>query len=328
MLKQLVLDEIQSGFPLMRRPYEELAMRLGVREDAVFAAVHELRDEKTIRRIGASFNSRKLGYSSTLCALEVPGDAARVDRVAALVSAHTEVTHNYLRDNRYNLWFTIIARSHDEVDALLARIVQETGCANALNLPATRLYKIRVDFGNAKAADDAHVKLSGEPFDAESPFDRALVRWAQKDLVGKTPFDDGAAFIAAQTGENVEVAHVIGRLEELKAQGVIRRFGAMVKHRRLGYLFNGMTVWDIDPARQDEVGRAFAELPFVSHCYARPRSDRWPYTLYGMVHAKTREELEEHVAKMRELARVEPQVLVSSREYKKTSPVYFEREGA
>lgn len=325
MLKQLVLDEIQSGFPLTRRPYEELAKRLRASEDDVFAAVCELRDERTIRRIGASFNSKRLGYSSSLCALEVPGDAEEVDRVAALVSAHTEVTHNYLRDNRYNLWFTIIARSVDEVDALLGRIVQETGCVNALNLPATRLYKIRVDFGNVKKADEADAKLSGEPFDAESPFDRALVRWAQKDLAGKSPFDDGAAYVTAQIGESVEAARVIGRLEELKAQGVIRRFGAMVKHRRLGYLFNGMTVWDIEPARQDEVGRAFAELPFVSHCYARPRSERWPYTLYGMVHAKTREELEGHVAMMRELAHVEPQVLVSSREYKKSSPVYFER---
>ncbi len=324
MLKQLVLDEIQSGFPLVERPYNELANRLDISEGDVLAAVRALRGEKVIRRIGASFNSKKIGYTSTLCALEVAGDMAEVDRVAAIVNTYPEITHNYLRNNRYNLWFTVIAQNREKVDGVLERIVQDSGCTNALNLPTSCVYKIRVDFGNHKTEDAIDAAGAGRPFDAGSPFDRALVRWAQRDLVGERPFDDGAAYVTAQTGERVNAACVIERLEELKAQGVIRRFGAMVMHRKIGYLFNAMTVWDIDAAHQDDIGQAFAELPFVSHCYARSRNEHWPYSLYGMVHAKTREEMESRIAAMREIAHVEPQVLVSSKEYKKTSPVYFE----
>ena len=343
LLSGRALDLIQSSFPLEHDPYGVMAVQLGTTRDEVLAAVEELRRSGTVRRMGASFASNKLGYSSSLCALAVPGDAAEVDRVAGIVNAYPGVTHNYLRDNRFNLWFTIIARGKAEIARILAEIQEEAGCGEALNLPATKLYKIRVDFSemNSKSVSSSchpepkakglpTPKTPATPFDPENPFDVALVRWAQEDIAGSgeavdpEPFATAAAVIAAETGDSaIDEQRVLGRLRELKRVKAIRRFGALVAHRKMGYAFNGMTVWDVPAASANEVGKAFAAQPFVSHCYARPRSDAWPYNLYAMVHATTQEELDERVAVLEELGGMRAQVLISTREYKKTSMRYF-----
>lgn len=343
-LRERVLDFIQSGFPLEADPYGVIAAKLDATRDGVLDAVAALRRDGTIRRLGASFASKKLGYSSTLCALAVPGDQDAVDRAAQVVNAYPNITHNYLRTNRYNLWFTIIARSSGEVARILSEIQEKTGCPDALNLPATALYKIKVDFGEMKKggkrqeapSDHADVPAvqpthPAVPFDPDSPFDIALVRWAQSDIAGggeevdAEPFATAATWIAAQIGDvSIDEAQVTARLRDWKTQRVIRRFGALVAHRKMGFSFNGMTVWDVPEGRCDEVGRLFADQRFVSHCYARPRSEAWPYNLYGMVHAKTQEELDERVSLLEELAGLPAQVLVSTREYKKSSMRYFE----
>lgn len=343
-VRQAVLDVIQSGFPLEADPYGALAVQLGFTRQAVLDAVAALRADGSIRRLGASFNSKKLGYSSTLCAMAVPGESSSVDEVAAIVSSYPNVTHNYLRENRYNLWFTIIARGPGEVAAILDDMKRRTGCAEVLNLPATAVYKIRVDFGRSRrraSTQDRQAAAStvgpsggsrtpAAPFNADDPFDVALVRWAQDDIAGPDatvdpePFATAASRIVAELEDaSIDGQRVIGRLRAWKADGTIRRFGALVAHRRIGYAFNGMTVWDVPPDSLDAVGRAFAAQPFVSHCYARPRSEAWPYNLYAMAHATSRDELDAQVGQLQALAGVKAQVLISTREYKKTSMRYF-----
>ena len=324
--REHVLDEIQSGFPLELDPYTALSERLGLDRDAVLDAVESLRADGTIRRIGASFSSKHLGYRSTLCALRAEGDEQEIDRVAAIVGEHDEVTHNYLRDDVYNLWFTIIARDADEIEDVIESIKRKAGIDDVLNLPADALYKVRVDFSGKAVAgvSDAGERLGASAlFDASDPFDVALVHWAQGDADGTDPFSDAAEFIAAETGCEVDPMQVVERLRAWKASGVVRRFGVMVQHRTMGYLFNGMTIWDADPARVDELGKLFAEQPFVSHCYARPRAETWPYNLYAMVHAKSADCLDRQVERLREITGLEPKVLLSTKQYKKSSPVYF-----
>ena len=324
LLRQSVLDIIQSGFPLESHPYDVLADQLGVRTGDVKAAVKTLRSEGTIRRIGASFASAKMGFASILCALAVEGDEREVDRIANLVSAHGEITHNYLRNDRYNLWFTAIARDRNALDEVISDIIAETGCNDSLALPAITIYKIRVDFSGSAGRRDDRANATGKPFDASSPFDVALVRWGQGDATGDEPFADAARAVAAELDDpTVSEMHILARLRSWKASGVLRRFGSMVQHRNIGFLFNGMCVLDVPPDRIDELGYALAELPFVSHCYARPRSDRWPYNLYATAHAKTQEELDGHIEAVRNLTGLTPKVLVSTKEYKKASPVYF-----
>ncbi|MDD2965888.1 MAG: Lrp/AsnC family transcriptional regulator [Desulfovibrionaceae bacterium] len=142
-LHKQLLDIIQTDFPLCPRPYAELGTRLGISEQAALDAVNDMRHAKIIRRMGANFQSAKLGFRSTLCAAKVPED--KMELFVATVNACPGVTHNYLRNHAYNVWFTLIGASWEGMCETLASITQQTGI-EILNLPATKLYKIRVDF--------------------------------------------------------------------------------------------------------------------------------------------------------------------------------------
>lgn len=336
-----LLDVIQSGFPLAADPYAELALQLGVSAEDVLAAIEGLYADGSIRRVGASFDSRKLGYTSTLCALAVPGGEEQLRAAAEIVSAYPGVTHNYGRANRYNLWFTLITRSAGEKERILFEIKRDTQCADLLDMPASRMFKIRVDFGSsrrsAKKAEPARfVAADARPFDADSPIDVALVRWAQGDIARSAsgallrhPFEEATAFVSSQVSASVSVEDVLARLRELKSLAVIRRFGAMVRHQRIGYAFNTMTVWDIPEDQVEEAGRLFASKDFVSHCYERPRMATWPANMYAMTHAQSEGEMQDHI---RELERSLEEANVScprhfalttTHEFKKVSMTYF-----
>jgi len=142
-LDRQLLDIIQTDFPLCPRPYAELGQRLGIAEQEAFDRVRSLKASKIIRRLGANFQSAKLGFVSTLCAAKVPQE--KMETFVADVNAKPGVTHNYLREHDYNIWFTLISPSREEAQATLDGITQCTGIP-ILNLPATKLFKIRVDF--------------------------------------------------------------------------------------------------------------------------------------------------------------------------------------
>jgi siroheme decarboxylase len=141
---RLILNEIQRNFPITHRPYLALARRLGLREKEALERVERLRKSGVIRRLGASFGARAMGFTSTLCAAKVPQD--KIKDFVALVNSYPGVTHNYERDGEYNVWFTLIAPSRQRVDRILAQISRKTGIRDLLNLPAIKIFKIAVDF--------------------------------------------------------------------------------------------------------------------------------------------------------------------------------------
>lgn len=142
-LDKAILNEIQSHFPIASRPYAEMGRRVGVPEQEVLARVQAMVDAGVIRRIGANFTSRKLGYTSTLCAASVPPE--QVEQFAETVNRYPGVTHNYLRRHRFNVWFTLIAESPERLEEILGEISRVTGI-QVLSLPAREIYKIKVDF--------------------------------------------------------------------------------------------------------------------------------------------------------------------------------------
>jgi DNA-binding Lrp family transcriptional regulator len=143
-IDKAILNRIQSDFPIEPRPYEAIARELGLTERQVLQRVQTLKSEGIIRRIGGNFVPHKVGFVSTLCAAKVPED--QIDAFAAVVNKYTGVTHNYQRENAYNIWFTFIAPSREEIAKNLANISRETGVTTILNLPATRVFKIRAQF--------------------------------------------------------------------------------------------------------------------------------------------------------------------------------------
>jgi DNA-binding Lrp family transcriptional regulator len=143
-IDKAIINRIQSDFPIEPRPYETIARELGLTEDQVLQRVHALKTEGIIRRIGGNFVPHKVGFVSTLCAAKVPED--QIDAFAAVVNKYTGVTHNYQRENAFNIWFTFIAPSREEIARNLDRISRETGVTTILNLPATKVFKIKAQF--------------------------------------------------------------------------------------------------------------------------------------------------------------------------------------
>ncbi len=143
-IDKILLNEIQSGFPIISRPFLALGKRLDLSEEEVIERVNRLKEEGVIRRIGGNFNSRKLNFTSTLCAAKVPEE--KIEEFVDVVNSYAGVTHNYLRKNTYNIWFTFIAPDTAFIEHSLNEIANKTGVSEILNLPARKMYKIKVDF--------------------------------------------------------------------------------------------------------------------------------------------------------------------------------------
>ena len=143
-IDKAILNRIQSDFPIASRPFLAVAEELNLTEKEVLERIRRLKERGIIRRIGANFVPNKLGYVSTLCAAKVPQD--KIDSFAEVVNRYDGVTHNYLRENSFNVWFTFIAPSMQEIKQHLEEIAQQTGISEILNLPATRVFKIRAQF--------------------------------------------------------------------------------------------------------------------------------------------------------------------------------------
>ncbi|MBS3969008.1 MAG: AsnC family transcriptional regulator [Clostridia bacterium] len=139
-----LLEIIQDGFPISPEPYKDMAMSLGVSEEEIIDRIRKLQNQGIIRRLGAIFDSRKLGYKSTLCAMKVPKD--QIAHVAEIVNSYPGVTHNYLREHEYNMWFTLIAPSKERIDKICTEIILQSGIHELMQLPAKRFFKIKVKF--------------------------------------------------------------------------------------------------------------------------------------------------------------------------------------
>jgi len=141
---RLILNRIQSRFPITSRPYAAIAEEIGLTEEEVIGRISRMKENDIIRRIGGNFVPEKVGFVSTLCAARVPSE--KIDLFAETVNRFRGVTHNYQRDHEFNIWFTFIAPSMDEIEANLKQISEETGITEILNLPATKVFKIKAKF--------------------------------------------------------------------------------------------------------------------------------------------------------------------------------------
>jgi DNA-binding Lrp family transcriptional regulator len=327
-----LLEAMQASFPLDPRPYRELGTTTGLPEEEVIARVRRLKEDGIIRQIGAIFDTRRLGYQSTLVAFHVPGAAHQpagsgpLAVAAGHVSAHPGVSHNYARPHHYNLWFTLAVPPGRPVEAEIERLAGQAGVDDWLNLPALRVFKLRTHFRlGGESERRSPTALRGARSEARplARDDVAYVRALQLDLpVVSRPFAETAGRFGLDQGA------LLDRAREFEATGIMRRFSAVVRHRRVGYTANGMACWVVPASQIEAAGRLAARYPQVSHCYERPAyPPHWPYTLFTMIHGQTEAGVEAIVAEIADETGIETYtVLYSTHEFKKERVRYFEEE--
>lgn len=313
-LEFALLNDWQRGFPIGAQPFARIGERHGADAQSVLATLKRLQERGAISRVGAVFAPRRVG-ASTLAALSAP--AAELERIAAMVSARPEVNHNYQREHRYNLWFVATAADGDTLAAALAAIEAETGCA-VISLPLEQEYHIDLGF-DLNSPHKHHANTPGTPGREPDATEKRLIAALQPglDLVAR-PF----ARLGAIAG--MSEAEVLARIEGWLEEGLIKRFGVVVRHHELGYRANAMVVFDVPDAEVDRIGRELAAEAGVTLCYRRSRClPDWPFNLFCMVHGRSREEVRPVIEHLGRIAGRPPQALYSVRRFKQCGARYF-----
>lgn len=324
-LDRSLLNLMQGSFPLEQRPYAAIARQAGIGEQQVLADVQRLLDDRIIRQITPIYDTRALGYESMLVAAKV--DPEHPWGPAKIINSHPGVSHNYLRNHEFNMWFTIAVEEDSGLglQGTLDVLQRETRAQSIRRLPTLKLFKIRMDLemeGGTEALASPGVAVA--PVESErvehDERDREVIRATQGDMpVVPEPW----APAAAKLGMSVE--QLLDHLAGMQERGLLRRVAAILYHRRAGFSANGMGVWQVPDEEVLEIGPRMAAFRGISHCYQRPTYEDWPYQIFTMAHGRSKRECD---AILDAIAAAFPQVkdrrtLYSSTEFKKTRLLYF-----
>ena len=289
-LDKRLLNLMQGSFPIEPRPYAAVASAAAVSQDEVLQRVQRLLDERIIRQVTPIFDTRALGYSSMLVAAKV--DPENPWRAANVINAHPGVSHNYLRNHEFNIWFTIATEPDSPLglERTLEVLGGLAGAESIRELPTLKLFKIRMDLEMEAGTDAlASAAEAAEPAETEpqpyDEFDMAVIRATQGDMpVVPEPY----APAAAELGITVE--RLVDHMQGMQERKLLRRVAAILYHRRAGFSANGMGVWKVPVERVMEFGPRMAAFRGISHCYERPTYPDWPYSVFTMAHGRSKEE--------------------------------------
>jgi DNA-binding Lrp family transcriptional regulator len=323
-LDRKLLDLMQGSFPIAARPYEAVALEAGITEDEVLVSIERLLKDRIIRQVTPIYDTRALGYGSMLVAAKV--DPEHPWRAAKIVNSHPGVSHNYLRNHDFNMWFTLAVEKDSQLglQGTLDVLQDLTGAESIRQLPTLKLFKIRMDLEMSGDTDTlAKRGVAEEPVDLEAQdyddFDRAVIRATQGSLpVVSEPW------VGAAEELGISVDELLAHLEAMKERGLLRRVAGILYHRRAGFSANGMGVWKVPADKIAEIGPKMAAYRGVSHCYERPTYADWPYQIFTMAHGRSKEECDAILdAIAAEFPIEERATLYSSTEFKKIRLLYF-----
>jgi DNA-binding Lrp family transcriptional regulator len=323
---KLLLNLLQSSFPLEREPFVAVARDAGLEVAEVQARARRLLDQRIIREITPIFDTRALGYASMLVAAKV--DAESPHRAAQIVNAHPGVSHNYLRTHEFNLWFTIATPPDSALgmEGTLEVLKRETGAESIRQLPTLTLFKINMNLEMEQGTEALAASVAGAPPRelAPQPYDEtdvAVIRALQGPMeVVDRPYDAAAEEVGMDPGRFLE------HLGEMVDRKLLRRVAAILYHRRAGFSANGMGVWRVPEEQVLEVGSRMATVRGISHCYQRPTYPDWPYSVFTMAHGRSKDECDailDRIADEHGLHGDDRAVLYSSTEFKKVRLRYF-----
>ena len=317
-----ILNEIQWTFPLVVRPFDAIATKFVISPDEVKDRLNHLKRKGVLRQLSAIFDTRKLGYTSSLVAMEIEPD--KLEYIAHQINKHPGVSHNYEREHQFNLWFTLAVPPGSDLEKELDKFSKLDGIKKTRMLPTLQLFKIgvKLDMVDDKKHEIKPSEVKKKVIDTKfvaTEDDKKFIRELQKDMeITDRPFQKAAENLGITEEQIFEKLHYY---EEI---GVMRRYAAILRHREAGFTANGMIVWKVPKERINEVGNKLGAFPQVSHCYERPVYSDWPYNVFSMIHCKSFDEAGEVAVQIQKQIDVdEYKILFSSREFKKTRVEYF-----
>ena len=323
-LDRRLLNLMKGSFPLDPQPYAAVAAAAECSEQEVLERVGRLLAERIIRQVTPIYDTRALGYASMLVAAKV--DPENPWAAAKIINSHPGVSHNYLRNHEFNMWFTIAVERDSKLglDGTLDVLAALTGAESIRQLPTLKLFKIRMDLemeGGTAALSSPGEQTAPAPLEAIDYDERdvAEIRATQGDLpVLSEPYVAAAAALKMSVGELLE--HMSG----MRERGLLRRVAAILYHRRAGFSANGMGVWNVPADQIESLGPRMASYRGISHCYQRPTYADWPYSVFTMAHGRSKEECDAVLDAIAADTRIEDRAtLYSSTEFKKIRLLYF-----
>ena len=317
-----LLNEIQWTFPLVTRPFDVIAKKFDTTPEIIKEKLNNLKEIGVLRQLSAIFDTRKLGYTSSLVAMEIEHD--KLEHVASQINRHPGVSHNYERDHQFNLWFTLAVPPGADLNSELEKFNVLKGIKKVRMLPTLQLFKIGVkldmvdDKKHEVAPTEEKKEIKNIKFEPTED-DKDFIRELQKDM---EIIDE--PFVKAANNLGITEDELFSKMKHYESLGVLRRFAAILRHRQVGFTANGMIVWKVPEDRITSVGETLGSFPQVSHCYERPTYDDWPYNVFSMIHCKTHDEAYDVAKTIQNQIDVnEYKILFSSREFKKTRVEYF-----
>ncbi len=310
---QILLQRLQMEIPVTPNPFEELGHQLKMKRAQVLEYLNQWKKEGIIRWMGAIFSTQSFGYKSTLAAFSLPPE--KIEQAARIINQHKGVTHNYQRNYIYNLWFTIAVPPNENVDDHIQKLARHTKALKWISLPVIKTYKIRLVLPIAGKKETITYQDIPSTSKIYTPSDeeKSLVRILQKDWpIVRDPY----AELAGQWGK--EENELLEKIKIWQTAGIIRRIGAILRHRDVGFTTNWMVAWNIEKENEDLIGKKAAQNPFVSHCYLRKTNPDWPYGLFTMLHTRSIEEAQAMVEELCEAIKpLEYKILPTIKEFKK-----------
>lgn len=319
-MRNEILSIIQKNFPLIKKPFLEIAKNLNMSEEDILKIIQEEKKNKIIRQTSAIFDTKSLGFKSSLVAFEVKEE--NIEKAVEIINAHPGVSHNYERDHDFNIWFTIACDPDSKLglEKSVEILAKLANAKNSILLPTLKLFKISVKLDTTgKDAKKEKVKKRVKKDITLTALHLDIIKLIQEDIeIVSEPF----AYILDELG--IDYDTLFENLKQLQDAGVMRRFASILNHRNAGFNANAMTVWDIDEKDGEKIGEKAAEFSAVSHCYLRPKYPNWPYNLFTMIHGKTKEDTDKIIKDIaNEIEHKAKRPLYSTREFKKVRLKYF-----
>ncbi len=320
-MRERLLIEIQKDIPIVERPYLYLGERVGADEREVIDRLRQLKEEGMLRHFGPIYDVRSFGYDSALVAFSLPGDLGRHARA---VVSYPGVSHCYEREDELNLWFTISVPPDSSLglEKIVSLLAESTHAQRWGIFRKVRTFKLRVrlDFGSVAERDKDFVLKEEEPVSADEEIRKAVFLTQPSLPLSPEPFGE----LAKRDGMNV--SRILEILKKLKEKGALRRFSAVLNHRKAGFRANALTLWQIPPERVGKAGRFLAGFRSVSHCYERDFRGNfgWRYNLFAMIHGRSREEVISFTERLAcDIDPIDFKVLFSGREFAKRRVMVF-----